>query len=516
MRRIVFLPGIAGIVFAAFAFSALAQEAFPIPELGNCENREACKAYCDEEVNKDACRAYAEARGMAKRQEQKQKIALPEAGGPGGCPDERACHEYCTDPAHTEECLAFAEKAGIMEKEEAERIRGDLKRGEAFQKPGPGGCAGPQECRAYCEEDSHVEECVRFGVENGFMTQEEADRALKFHRQTGPGGCKGEKCKEYCSDPDHIEECTKFAEENGLMPPQEAARARKFMKVLKDEAGPGGCRGVACREYCDNPEHREECFQFAKEKGIISGEEVKRFERGKKLEEKVKERGGPGGCTDEKSCMEYCHDPAHLEECVAFAAEHGGMDRAEAERMMQEFKNAEQFPDDRGEIRRPNFGDGADKLRDFVGPGGCNGPEECEKYCRENPGKCGPPPRGAMPRPDQLEFRREFERFPGEGEFRRAPEGGFGKPPQEGDRGEYRRPPEEWRPREGMLRPEGEFRPPEGEFQPPEGLRGELPQPEGVQPLSEQVPPSALRTSARILGNILFSPITILESLIRN
>ena len=80
----------------------------------------------------------------------------------------------------------------------------------------------------------------------------------------------------------------------------------------------------------------EECIDFAVETGFMTAEEA----------EKIKEEGsmgfkeddgqeddfdgekdefdsedsfsGPGGCTSEEECMEYCSDPAYLEECAAF------------------------------------------------------------------------------------------------------------------------------------------------------------------------------------------------------
>lgn len=246
---------------------------------------------------------------------------------------------------------------------------------ESFEErsfEGPGGCTTKEECRSYCDEDGHKEECLTFAVQNGLMSQEEADRARKFLNQTGPGGCRGEECKEYCSDPSHKEECIDFAVKNGLIQPEEAERFRKF-KEIEEKGGPGGCKGEACRTYCEDESHRDECFAFAKEKGLIGEEEVKQFETGLKIREKIKESGGPGGCKSENECHSYCSDVSRVEECVKFGAQHTGKSEAEIEKMLREFKDIKSHMQERG-MRgegfdrpgfRSDFGDGKFEDREF-------------------------------------------------------------------------------------------------------------------------------------------------------
>ena len=216
------------------------------------------------------------------------------------------------------------------------------------------------------------------------------------------------------------------------------------MKVSQ-AGGPGGCHGAECRDYCDNPLHREECFSFAKSNDLLSEEELRDIEVGQKLEAKMKESGGPGGCADEMSCMQYCQDPAHFEECLGFATAHGGMDKGEAKRMLLEFTSGERHygpggPGEFGpsEIERFQRFEDFEKLErefrggeggfgpgfngppggqgfsppgglgvpsgpggfprgpgefpgagGFMGPGGCKTPQECMQYCLEHREECG-------------------------------------------------------------------------------------------------------------------------------
>ena len=168
------------------------------------------------------------------------------------------------------------------------------------------------------------------------MSKEEAERARKFAGKTGPGGCRGEQCRQFCDNPVNSEVCLEHAAKEGLMPPEELERARKFLKASQ-EGGPGGCKGAQCRDYCGDSAHREECFSFAKNQGLIRPEDEQNFEVGQKLDKKLKESGGPGGCKSEDECRVYCSDASHAEECVAFAAAHGGVPPEQARRMLKEF-----------------------------------------------------------------------------------------------------------------------------------------------------------------------------------
>lgn len=275
---------------------------------------------------------------------------------------------------------------------------------------GPSGCTSKEECRNYCDIDNHKEECLNFAVKNGMMSQEDADRALKFLNQTGPGGCRGEECKTYCQDVSHREECIKFAEENGLIKPGKAERFRKFQEI-EEKGGPGGCKGEECRTYCNEVSHREECFKFAREQGLIDDKEVERFEQGQKILEKIKETGGPGGCKDEGKCRTYCSDVSRVEECAEFGAKHTGKSPEEVREMLQKFK---EHKDELMEMRR----------------------EHMDERMNEIPGEMN---FGQRPTEEEMEkMRAKYQK----------------------NRGRY----------QGMVPPEGMMRPPEGVVQPGDNI----------------------------------------------
>lgn len=416
---------------------------------GKCQSEKECRAYCENPSNQKECFEFAQKHGLIDKQEAKMIRKVMEEGGPGGCHSEEECRDYCENQDHFQECVEFGEKNGMISEEEAARIK-------RMPPVGPGSCRG-EECRDYCENPDHQEECLKFAEENDLLPKEELERAKKMIGKTGPGGCRGHQCRDYCENPEHQEECLNFAIENNLIPKEEAERGMKFMKAAK-EGGPGGCRGEECRDYCENEEHREECFEFAKDNGFIPEEELRRAEKGMSLSKKVKEIGGPGGCREEEKCREYCLDSSNVEECAAFAVEQGGFSLEEAKMMLKEFTG--QHPDSRfkqpEDFRRfeedrfrrfEEFRQLEDKFRSgsimmskgipnemssggfFAGPGGCKTPEECIKFCSDsiNRDVCAifNPSQGAVP-PGTIFRQGDFHK--GEGEFRKGDSSVCGSP----------------------------------------------------------------------------------------
>ena len=231
-----------------------------------------------------------------------------------------------------------------------------------------GNCTDKESCREYCEIAGHEEGCVRFALENGLMTEEEALRALKYLNQTGPGGCQGEACRAYCEDPANIDECISFAEEHGLIKKEEAEKFKKF-RAIEKSGGPGGCKGEACRDYCEDVVHRDECFQFARENELLDDEEIKNYETGLKIREKIEESGGPGGCTSENECRNYCSDINYIEECVEFGVVHSGQSQDEVQRMLQHLKEIRRGFENNREFKRPEMNQGEFQEGQFEGSG---------------------------------------------------------------------------------------------------------------------------------------------------
>lgn len=194
---------------------------------GGCRGEE-CEVYCDDPTHAEECINFAIKHGFMSPEEAEEArkfLAADFTTGPGGCQGPTGCEAYCNDLAHTQECLEFAIQAGFMTQEEAERAKRVADLGIAG---GPGGCQGGEECRAFCDDPQNIEECLDFGIRIGEITPEEAKRArygAEGIRAGGPGGCKSElECKAYCDDPAHAEECVLFSIEQGFISQEEAQR----------------------------------------------------------------------------------------------------------------------------------------------------------------------------------------------------------------------------------------------------------------------------------------------------
>lgn len=271
-------------IFLGIASIASAQEiSFPVAELGNCESKEACHTYCENEANIEACVSFAKKNGIdtgdAENAKQFSKI-LKEKGGPGGCKSQAECEAYCSDPTRIDECLAFAEANGLLNKEKIAEIKamaGKFKQGFT----GPGGCASKEACESYCSDAAHQDECLAFAEKHGFVKKEEVERMKKFRvlqsKGETPGGCNSkESCEAYCNDTSHQEECFAFAEKSGLASKEDLERFKKT-----GGKGPGGCASKeACEAFCNAKENQAVCLEFAKSHGFINEGDAERIEEG--------------------------------------------------------------------------------------------------------------------------------------------------------------------------------------------------------------------------------------------
>ena len=427
---------------------------YPIAELGNCENKDTCKTYCDAPANLKACIAYAEKNNLMSEGEVRIAKKFLDAGakGPGGCTGKDSCETYCNDISHINECVAYAEKIGILspqELQEAKQVQAAIARGV---KPPP--CKNKKECDVYCEEPQNIKACIAFGEAAGFLKGQELQDAQKMiaavERGVKPPPCRGKKaCDEYCSTPENMEVCMTFAKEAGFMSPKEVADSEKMLQALRKGVKPPACRGKEeCDLYCQSEEHIEECMNFAIAAGFMNEKEA----------EMARKTGGkgPGGCFGKETCEAFCQNPANQEICMNFAIEYGMMSKEDMERMRQGMQGGEgiqgpppgaldRMPPEvaqclenalgsegfekmkRGEFQpsgeegrkvgqcfqimggpgqgpgmpgqgEPGMAPGAPMGGSFVGPGGCTTPEACKAYCESNPVACQNfQPQGTMP-----------------------------------------------------------------------------------------------------------------------
>ncbi|MCL5011002.1 MAG: hypothetical protein M1127_02220 [Patescibacteria group bacterium] len=423
-------------VFLANEISA--QEAaagiqYPVGELGNCQNETACKTYCDKPENMEACLDFAARYNLMSEQEisTAKKFAASNSEKPGKCTTKDSCEEYCNDINHIDECVAFAEKNNLLppsELEEAKKVQSAIKKGVK-----PPACGNKKACDVYCDSAEHMEECVNFAMEAGFMSEQEKADSQKMlaaiKKGVKPPPCKGkEACDEYCSSPDNMETCMTFAMEAGFMSEQEKADSQKMLAAIKKGVKPPNCKGKECDSYCQQEKHFDECLNFSEAAGFMSAEDaaMARKTGGK----------GPGGCKNKEECEAFCNNPDNQETCFNFGKENGMIPEEDLKRMeegKQQFKQSMQqapqqvldclnsqlgsdmleklksgtiMPTQQvgesmkscfekmgppPEQQQQNGGPGAGGMippAGQAGPGGCKTQDECMAYCKEHIEEC--------------------------------------------------------------------------------------------------------------------------------
>lgn len=253
----------------------------------------------------------------------------------GGCQNEAECRSYCDNSSRAKECFAFAKKYNLISGKEAE----DAEKHFFDVKKGPGGCNSGVSCEAYCNTVEHLDTCIAFAEESGYYSGDKLAEAKKFQALVKsnaqfPGGCKDRNtCELYCNDARHMEECLNFAEESGFMPKDEITQARKILPLMQRGETPGGCASKEqCEKYCFDDVHADECIAFGEKVGLISSEDAAM----------IKKTGGkgPGGCRSKEQCESYCEH--NSDACFQWSQDNGFFSEADLAKMkkgMAQFKD---------------------------------------------------------------------------------------------------------------------------------------------------------------------------------
>ena len=472
-----------GVLFILSAALAIAQEStvtFPVPELGNCASKSECRTYCDDLANIKTCVAFAESHGLMSAEEARQAREFERLGGkgPGGCTSKDSCEAFCEKPGNMRQCLDFAKKSGMMsekELQEAEKVAAYLDKGGTM----PGGCRGEKECRAYCEDSAHAEECVAFATKAGFMSEKEAAMFKKTGGK-GPGGCQGRACESYCQDESHREACIAFALEHDLMSEEDKQRMEEGREKAKQALEKA-------------PPKVLECI-----KARIGGERLKAIRDGSGfMDQKLGEvlpacfrevmgdgsRGGPfGPGSAATECMRKVFGEDFEDKMRKGELDPGARDNEIRECMIEQM--GEGFLDESGQWERRESGEmpredeqGRPPESRPLGPREGEDHDNIEARMRARYGEEFDARRREM----EEKMRAEIEAQMRSGNFDRSrlppdfrPEGAF--PPPEA----YNRPPD------GSMPPPGTMPPPENFQYPTEGM---MPPPEGAYPSGEFVSP---------------------------
>jgi len=400
---------------------------YPVPSMGNCQNEKECRSYCDNTDRAKECFAFAKKYNLISAEKAKEATDkfLNVRNGPGGCNSGASCETYCNNVDHLDVCISFAEESGYYspsELAEAKKFQGLVKAGKQF----PGGCKERNTCEIYCGNPDHMEECLNFAEESGFMPKEEIEQARKIlplmKRGETPGKCTSkEQCEKYCFEENHSDECVAFGEKAGFISAEDAVILKKT-----GGKGPGGCHSKEqCEAYCEG--NSDACFQWAQNNGLVSEADLSKMKKGmvqfkeqldkippevtKCLKDALGEKnfnkmvnGQPVFDRGMEGKMKSCFNqltsqmskqfntlPPEATQCVKDAIGEEGlrklqsgevdenMDFSSLERCFQKLQSS--FGGGLG--NSGNSGGGG-----FAGPGGCKSVDECTAYCQKNPKEC--------------------------------------------------------------------------------------------------------------------------------
>lgn len=371
--------GIAAAVFANSPYDIT----FPIPELGNCANKSACKAYCDISGSADVQQKLPKTELNQKQGDWNFRLRVFGAGsryqlviqnnngiGPfsinqgdgtlytaGNPPSCKGFQVYSTDQGRLPEQLPFN---GMVT---------DCKTGEktSFQIPAAVGGLNSS------EKLERQNQCDAFAVKHNLgNAQERTQKLAAVEADGGPGGCARSEnpydtCNIYCSLVDHMEECVNYAKTHaGVMSEEELRDADKVTAALRSGAKlPDFCANDmrSCKDKCMTPASAEvarQCFTFAKAAGLapqdVSVDDMEKmfgimskrglsFKDMEKCEQEISEvcidvgieagfikpaeakmikatgGKGPGGCRGREACESFCNNEANQETCANFMSE---------------------------------------------------------------------------------------------------------------------------------------------------------------------------------------------------
>ena len=299
----------------------------PLVGPGGCRGKE-CKTFCDNPEHAEECLAFAEKNDLMPKEEIERAKKFVGKLGPGGCKGPEECRAFCESPDNKDSCFQFAVDNDLMPKDEIEKIK---KIKDVMREGGPGGCKSGQECRAYCENSDNQEKCFEFAKEHKLMSPEEAEHMGKMREMSGkvmeiggPGGCKSEKeCRAYCGNPEHVEECLAFAVKMGGMQIDDAKDKLKMFieRPMMNQQGM-----MAPPRFKEMEQEKFERFEQFRQMEISTSFIMRQAPM---------PIGGPGGCGSPEVCMKYCADPSHRDECARFNPSAGGLPPGEMFRQIE-------------------------------------------------------------------------------------------------------------------------------------------------------------------------------------
>lgn len=186
--------------------------AFPVAELGNCNNIQTCKVYCDQIENKDACITFAKSKGFYKETVSEKKVnAISFAKAELGCDSITSCKTLCQQKASQERCQAFAQKHGLSSPQTSSPKDEELLT-RAKQNLS---CDSFESCEALCDQKANYTKCAALLQDQ--VTSDDRAMFEKYKPQIKEFlGCDSiVTCMAFCMNPINMPKCSELGSHIG-------------------------------------------------------------------------------------------------------------------------------------------------------------------------------------------------------------------------------------------------------------------------------------------------------------
>lgn len=183
------------------------QITFPIAELGNCNNIQTCKVYCDQRENHESCIAFAKSKGLYKETVNEKKAnALALAKGELGCTSFQSCKAFCEQAENKAKCQSFAQKHALVTTHSAKDEKLLEKAKQNLN------CSSAEECKVLCDKQENYTKCAALLQDQ--VTSDERAMFEKYKPLIKEYlGCDSIViCMAFCINPLNTNKCQELAE----------------------------------------------------------------------------------------------------------------------------------------------------------------------------------------------------------------------------------------------------------------------------------------------------------------
>jgi len=137
-----------------------------------------------------------------------------------------------------------------------------------------GNCQNIGDCRNYCDDPIHKDDCISFAKQKGFNKENklQQDQSQILHQAKKEFGCETiETCQIFCQKPENFDKCDSFAQKTGITGGYIKNPAQR--QILQKTEESLGCNSLeSCKEFCEKKENRDKCSDFANKTGLRGGE----------------------------------------------------------------------------------------------------------------------------------------------------------------------------------------------------------------------------------------------------